>query len=86
MQVAYLMNTSRYVSRIVDDQLEEIARILLDKPFKLLWVSTRLLVCDSSGVVELNLKRTQLEHRAQSYSYITQLLHVRFTINFASEY
>ena len=57
------------VFRLVGDRLDEMARIRLEKPELLLWVASRLLVeapsREYSGVVELELRGTQLERRAE---------------------
>ena len=51
------------VYRLVDDQLEELTRIRLEKPFRLLWVAARLLVGarEPGGVIELEMRGNQLE-------------------------
>ena len=59
------------VHRLVDDRLEEIARIGLKEPSSLLWLADRLFVADfdreklSHAVIELEVSDTRLERRRE---------------------
>ena len=45
--------------------LEEIARIVLEKPFELLWLNDRLLVDDSNDIIELEMVGKRLKRRCK---------------------
>ena len=53
------------VHRLLGDRLEEVARIQLKWPLRLLWLADCLLVTDSHVVLELKLSDTQLECRRE---------------------
>ena len=58
------------VHRLRDDRLEELARIQLKKPERLLWLADRLLVADyddiySHAVIQLEVSDTRLERRRE---------------------
>ena len=46
--------------RVRDDRLEELARIQLEEPYYLLWLSDRLIVDESNSVIELEVSDTRL--------------------------
>ena len=61
------------VHRLLDDRLEEIARIGLKEPWSLLWLADRLVVADfdndkkSHALIELKVSDTRLERRCELF-------------------
>ena len=68
---SYFSDKSVRVHRLRGDRLEELARIQLKEPHKLLWLVDRLLVADydsekqSHAVIELEVSDTRLERRRE---------------------
>ena len=69
-------NNSVRVHRLRRDRLEELARIQLKEPERLLWLADRLLVADSNALIELEVSDTRLE-RLRELIAISENISVR---------